>query len=154
MPRISRIEMMVQREQPTLTIRALVPVEKFPKIIGETCEKVRTYLEEIGELKSGVSFGAYHNFDRKNLDIEIGFPVARPLVGKGDIMAGFIPEEKVLFCLYKGPYKAVGPVYKEMDQWIADNGFTASSTVYEHYYNGLEFPENELITKILIPIRK
>jgi len=146
--------MMVQREQPTLTIRTSVKVEKFPQIITETCEKVRAYLEEIGELTAGVSIAIYHNFDPKNMDIEIGFPVARPLVGKGDIKAGFIPEGKVLFCMYKGPYKAVGPVYKEMDQWIAVNVFNSGSTVYEHYYNDLSFPESELITKILIPIRK
>ena len=77
----------------------------------------------------------------QNLDVEIGFPVASPLPGKGEIQAGLIPEGKIVFCMYLGGYGEIGPVYEEMAKWITDKGLIPEGTAYEYYYNDPEFPE-------------
>ena len=153
MPKMSRIQTLKQREQPTLTIRMITRIEELPQIIGESFGKIVAYLNEVGELMSDVPFVAYHNMDMQNLDVEIGFPVAQPLPGKGAVKPGFIPEGKIIFCMYRGPYAEMEPVYIEMSQWFENNECQPSGIAYEYYYNDPEFPESEWLTKIVMPIK-
>lgn len=153
MPKMSRIQMLKQREQPTLTIRMITKVEELPRVIGESYGKIAAYLNEIGELMSDVPFVAYHNMDMQNLDVEMGFPVAQPLPGKDEVKPGFIPEGKIIFCMYRGPYAEMEPVYIEMSQWFGQNECQPSGVAYEYYYNDPEFPENEWLTKIVMPLK-
>jgi len=112
------------------------------------------YLNEISEQPSGAPFSAYYNMDMDNLDVEMGFPVAKPLAGKGEIKAGEIPAGKQVSCVHKGPYNQMEPVYNALLQWIEENGQTSTGVSYEFYYNSpLEVPESELLTKIVFPLK-
>lgn len=153
MPKMSRIQTLKQREQPTLTIRMTTKIEELPRVIGESFGKIAAYLNELGELMSDVPFVAYHNMDMQNLDVEIGFPVAQPLPGKDEVKPSFIPEGKIIFCMYRGAYAEMEPVYIEMSQWFETNKCQPSGVAYEHYYNDPEFPESEWLTKIVMPIK-
>lgn len=77
MPRISNIEMLQKMVQPTLFIRTIAKVQDLPVLIGQSYGKMAAYLQEVGELLADVPYVAYHNMDMQNLDVEIGFPVAR-----------------------------------------------------------------------------
>jgi effector-binding domain-containing protein len=152
MPRISNFEVLKKREQPTLFIRTKARVEDLPMLIGENYGKMETYLEELGEYLSEVPYVAYHNMDMQNLDVEIGFPVCKALAGRGEIQAGFIPAGKGVFCMYRGPYHEMEPVYNEMAKWIEENNYKPVGAVYEHYYNDPSFPESEMLTMIVMPL--
>ena len=152
MPRISNFEILKKREQPTLFIRTRTKVEDLPMLIGESYGKMAAYLKELDEYLSEVPYVAYHNMDMQNLDVEIGFPVYKTLAGTGEIQAGFIPAEKVVFCMFRGAYHEMGPIYSEMLKWIEDNNYKPTGTVYEHYYNGPGFPESEMLTMIVMPL--
>jgi effector-binding domain-containing protein len=90
----------------------------------------------------------------EKLDVEMGFPVSKPLPGKDDIKAGVIPKGNVLSCMYKGPYSGMEGPYNEMFAWIADNDYEATGVFYEYYYNSPdEVPESELLTKIVMPLK-
>ncbi len=153
MPRISNIEILKKIPQPTIYIRTKTKVENLPALIGESFEKMAAYLKEIGEFLSDVPYVAYHNMDMQNLDVEIGLPVTEPVPGKEDIQAGFIPAGKVVFCMYRGAYGEMEGVYGEMAKWIEDNNYVPVGTAYEHYYNGQEYPESELLTMIVMPLK-
>lgn len=152
MPRISNIEILQKNEQFTLSIRTKTQVETLPMLIGECYGKMSAYLEELGEYLEDVPFVAYHNLDMQNLDVEMGFPVSKALPGKDEIKSGVIPAGKIVFCMFRGAYSEVEPTYNEMYKWIEDNGFKATGTAYEHYYNGPGFPESEMLTMIVMPI--
>lgn len=152
MPRISNIEILQKAEQPTISIRTNTKVENLPMLIGESYGKMAVYLKEIGEFLSDVPYVAYHNMDMQNLDVEIGFPVSKPLPGKDSILSGFIPAGKVIFCMYRGAYSEMEAVYGEMSKWIEENNYKPVGTAYEHYYNGPEFPESEMLTMIVMPL--
>jgi effector-binding domain-containing protein len=153
MPRMTNIEMIQINEQPALTVRTVTRVEELPALIGESYQRIGEYMGELKELFSGVPFVAYHNLDMQNLDVEIGFPVAKPLPGKNAIRLSCIPAGKAIFCMYRGAYSEMAPVYEEMAKWITDNGCIPAGTAYEFYYNSPDFPESELLTKIMMPIR-
>ncbi len=152
MPRVSNIELLRKREQPTPSIRTRAKVEDLPMLIGEGYCRMAEYLKELGELLSDVPYVAYHNMDMQNLDVEIGFPVSKVLPEKGEIQSGSIPESNVVFCMYLGPYRDMASTYGEMAGWIEKNGLTPTGTVYECYYNGPEYPESELLTMIAMPM--
>lgn len=152
MPRISNFEILQKAAQPTLVVRTTTRVGDLPALIGASYGKMFDHLKELGEFLAYVPYVAYYNMDMQHLDVEIGFPVARVLPGKGDIQAGSIPAGKYVFCMFRGPYNEVEPVYAEMAKWISDNGYTPSGASYEHYYNGPGFPENEMLTMIAMPL--
>ncbi|WP_292364005.1 GyrI-like domain-containing protein [Methanoculleus sp. UBA208] len=152
MPRVSNIDILRKREQPTLSIRTRTKVEDLPVLIGESYGKMAAYLKELGEFLSDMPYVAYHNMDMQNLDVEMGFPVPKALPGKGDIQSGSMPEGNVVFCIYRGPYREMASTYNEMANWIEKNGLKPVGTVYEYYYNGPEYPESELLTMIVMPI--
>lgn len=154
MPKMSRVELLKQSEQPTLVIRTRAKVGGLQKLIGESYCKLSVYLEELGETLSDVPFVAYHNMDMQDLDVEIGFPVADPLPGKGEIQSGSIPAGLRIFCMYRGAYTQMEPVYQEMQKWMSDHGYEPEGAAYEHYYNDPEFPESDLLTKIVMPVKK
>lgn len=152
MPKVSNIDIFRKREQPTVSIRTRTNVEHLPVLIGESYYRIADYLKELGELVSDVPYVAYYNMDMQRLDVEIGFPVSKILPGKGDIHPGSIPEGNVVSCMYRGPYREMVSTYTEMANWIEKNGLKPTGTVYECYYNGPEYPENELLTMIVMPV--
>jgi len=152
MPRISNIEIFEKNEQATVSIRTRTKVEKLPALIGESYDKLAAYLKEAGQLLADVPFVAYHNMDMQDLDVEMGFPLAKPISGKGDITPGSIPAGKYVYCMYLGPYSEMGPTYEEMGKWIADKGLQATGASYEYYYNDDTFPESEALTMVMMAV--
>ncbi len=55
--------------------------------------------------------------------------------------------------MYRGPYSESEPVYEEMAEWIKEKGLEPVGICYEYYYNDLQFPESELLTKVVMPIK-
>ena len=128
-------------------------MEALPALIGESYMKIMSYMDELGEQMADAPFTAYYNLDMQNLDIEVGFPVSRPLPGKGEIKAGEIPQGSFATCIYKGAYSGMEQPYNEMFKWIAGKGYEQTGVYYEYYYNSpQEVPENELLTKIAMPV--
>ena len=82
-----KCELLEQETQPTLTIRTKSTVQNLPEVLGKSYQKIMQYLGELGEQATGAPFTAYFNLDIQNLDVEIGFPVAKKLPNKDDIKA-------------------------------------------------------------------
>ena len=140
--------------QPALSIRTKTPVQNLPQVLGKVYGDIAKYLGALGEHPAGPPFAAYYNMDMQNLDVEIGFPVARTINGKGDIRAGEIPGGKVVTCLYTGPYSDIAPAYDALAQWIKDNGYTATGVSYEMYLDDpSDTSPQELKTQIVFPLK-
>jgi effector-binding domain-containing protein len=148
------IELVEQQSRPVLSIRMKTTLAGLPNIIGDSYHRIADYLAELGEQPADVPFTAYYNTDMQNLDIELGFTVGKPLVGKGDITAGKTAGGKAALCMYKGPYSGMETVYNEIFKWITENGHQPKGVFYEYYYNSPgEVPESELLTRIVIPLK-
>jgi len=154
MPRLTPIVLLKRCESSTLVVRTKTSVQNLPSLIGKCYGEIAAYLGEMGESPADIPFVAYHNMDMQNLDVEIGFPVSSDLPGKGDIIQSSIPEGLSVFSVYMGPYSQMETVYSEMAEWISKNGYVPTGTVYEYYYNGPEFPEDQHLTKIVMPVRE
>ncbi len=148
------IEWTDQVAQPILSIRVKTPLKMLPQLIGQNYMKIMEYLGKIGAEPAGAPFTAYYNLDMENLDVEMGFPVAAPLPGSGEILAGEIKSGKVVSALYKGPYAGMESAYNEIFRVIAESQVEMAGVYYEYYFNSPdEVPESELLTKIVIPLK-
>lgn len=149
-----KFELTEEPAQPVLSIRTRTAVENLPQELGKAYEAIIQYLNENGEKPMEAAFAGYYNMDMQDLDVEMGFPVTKPLEGRGEIKSNEIPAGKQVSYLYKGPYNQMEPVYNAMMEWIKVNGHTPTSVAYEFYYNSpMEVSESELLTKIVFPIK-
>ena len=143
-----------QAAQPVLAIRTITSMENLPAVIGDSYAKIANYLTELGEQPGYAPYAAYYNVDIHDLDVELGFPVSRPLPEKNEIKAGQIPQSQIVSCLYKGAYSEMEAPYMEIMNWIEDHGHEPTGVYYEYYYNSpADVPENELLTRIVIPLK-
>jgi effector-binding domain-containing protein len=147
-------ELIEQDPKDVLSIRTHCPVSELPQTLGKAYDAVMAYLAELGEQPGGAPFVGYFNMDMQNLDIEAGFPVARPLLGKGEIQPGTLPGGKVVSCLYTGPYSQIEPAYNALMAWFPANDCQPTGVAYEFYLNDPEnTPEAELQTLITMPVK-
>jgi len=154
MPRVSNFAIIVRGEQPALSVRLTTSVEKLPQIIGESYGKIMAYMKETGTFMSDMPFVTYYNMDMQNLDVEMGFPVANPPAGNGEVKPGSVPAGKFITCMHRGPYMEIEPTYNEMMKWIEDNGFQPTGVMHEYYFNDPDdFAQSEALTYILTPVR-
>jgi effector-binding domain-containing protein len=151
---LHKCELKEQPTQPVLAIRTRAAVKDLPQVLGKAYGTVAQYLGELGECSAGPPFVAYYNEDMQDLDIEIGFPVARELPARGDIQPGEIPGGRAATCLHIGPYSSVAPAYEALSRYMEENGLQPTGVAYEVYLNDPdETPPEELQTRILFPLK-
>jgi effector-binding domain-containing protein len=147
-------ELKEQPAQPTLVIRTRTAIEEFSQVLGSIYGAIAQYLGEQGQAPAGPPFVAYHNMDMEDLDIEVGFPVARELPGRDEIQPGQIPGGKLAACLYTGSYEEMEKPYEALAQWIEEHDYEPTGISYEMYLNDpQETPPEALQTEILFPLK-
>jgi len=77
-----KFELTEQPAQPVLSMRTRTAVGNLPQELGKAYQAIIQYLNEIGEKPLDAAFAAYYNMDMEDLDVEMGFPVPRPLAEK------------------------------------------------------------------------
>lgn len=147
-------EIKEQAAQPTLSIRTRTPIDGLPQLLGESYGKIAGYLVESGEVPAGAPFAAYYNMDMQDLDVEIGFPVAKVMKGKDDIQASEVPGGKLGYALHTGRYGDIAPAYEALTEFVKEQGFEPSGVAYEFYLNAPgETPQEKLQTQIVFPLK-
>lgn len=157
MPKITHIELFEHTERPVLSIRVKTSLEKLPDLIGESFDKISDHLEEMNENMSDMPFVAYENFEEmkaNDLSVIIGIPVSGIISGKNEIELSKIPAGKTISCMYRGAYSEISSLYEEMRDWIYTNGYEPEGNAYEFYYNGLDFPPCDYLTRVMIPVKR
>lgn len=146
-----KFELSEQAAQTVISIRTRSAVQDLPLVLGKAYDSLMNYLNEIGAQASGAPFVGYFNMDMQDLDIEVGFPVSKPLTGDNEVKPSEIPAGKQVSCLYKGPYSQIEPAYNAIMEYAAANGHTWTGVCYEFYLNDpVDTPESELLTKIVL----
>lgn len=142
-----------QPERPTLSVRTRAAVQDLPQLFGQTFGALMQYMNEIGEQPVGEPFAAYYNLDMQNLDIEIGFPVSKPLPDRGDIKSGALPAGKYASTMNIGPYNTVSAAYEALTQYVKENDCEPTGVAYEFYFSGPETPPEEIRTQVVLSLK-
>lgn len=140
--------------QPALAIRTRTSIQKLPQLVGQVFGSIGGYLGRLGEKPAGPPYAAYHNMDMQNLDVEIGFPVARALAGSGEIQPSQLPGGPAVAYLHIGPYDKISQAYEALTQWLQANGRQGTGVAYEVYFNSpAETAPEALQTQVFFPLR-
>ncbi len=151
------VELENQASQSAISIRATIAEKDLATHVPRSFSMILSYLNELGEQPTGVPFCAYYNIDTQNLggtglwDVELGFPVSRPLPERGEIKSTRIREGKAVSYTYKGSYSGLGLAYAKITEWIKANAYKPIGISYEYYLNSAgDVPEDELLTKVVM----
>lgn len=156
MAQVSDIRLMVRAEQPVLSARIQVSYKDLEKMFTQKREDALTLLRKAGEYMTDVPFIIYYDYldmDLYNLDVEIRFPVSCLMDGYESVQPRIIPQSKVVHCLFKGDYDEMNFLYGEMTFWIMQKGYEPEGMAYEYYYRKKEQPDDERLTKIVLPVK-
>lgn len=144
-----KYEIKEQKIQSTVSIRTRTSLSLLPDLIRKSYEDILKHLTESGGVCSGAPFAIYFNMDINDIDVELGFPVAKTIREKNEIKNSQIPAGKVLQFTHIGPYNELEKTYGNAMKWIKENNIATTGTICEFYLNDpASTPPSDLETEI------
>jgi effector-binding domain-containing protein len=130
----------IVRSQPqqTAVIRLTIPREEMPRIMGAAIGELVSAITAQGAGPAGPMYTFHHRNPTDSFDLEVGFPVSKPIAPAGRVQPGQLPAATVARTIYRGPYEGLGDAWGEFMRWIEANGHRPSSTLWERYVSGPE----------------
>lgn len=150
---ISKINLFEQPEQHVLSMRTTINFNDYPNTAKQAYKRIMEYAARNGLLLSSGPFVCYHNDNLENLDVEMGFPFAKPVSGNDEILGYTIPVQKAVSGIYLGAYEETDPLMIEIMQWIKEHGYEHQGKIYNYYLNDDNRNASELLTQIVVPIK-
>ena len=143
-------ELTERRAQSAVALRTRTPQPNLSTILGPMFGRLANYIVQCGENPAGAPYIAYYNMDMQDLDIEVGFPVTKPLPAQGDFRPVDLPAGPCATLIYKGPYSGLGSAYNTLTEFVRAQGRVPTGASYEFYLNDpSEVPPEELLTQIV-----
>lgn len=140
-----------------VAVRATVPIERLPAFFGAALLEATEVAKRAGARVVGPPFARYHTAPPGPVDVEAVVPVdhAVAVSGPGRVHPLELPAGAALKARHVGPYDALGPVYAELGQWMAEHHQVPADAPREVY---LTDPQSERdpskwVTLVLWPVR-
>ncbi len=147
-------EIQSRQAQPTVCLHAVAPVSELPIVLGRAFDQLMAHLNKHGELPAGPPFVAYCNMDMQALEIEVGFPVTKPLPAEGVVESCEIPAGEYAGKIHTGSYQTIDRGYAALGEFVASQGREAAGISYEFYLNDPTLtPQDQLQTQILFLLK-
>ena len=146
-----KYEVKEQKAQSTASIRTRTSVSQLPAVIGKSYGAIGKHLGQTGGVCTGAPFAIYYNMDINDLDVELGFPVAKSIKESDEIKNSQTPAGKAVMFTHVGPYSELEKTYRHAMDWMKESNFKESGIVCEFYLNDPTVtPPEDLITEIKI----
>lgn len=95
-------------KQPYVAIRATITLQNYSRIAPPLWGEVAKWLKSKGMKPAGPPIARYLIVDmEKGMQIDIGFPVAKPIKGNARILSDFLPEGRYVQVVHKGDYSGM-----------------------------------------------
>ncbi len=141
---------------PVMYISKALTMENLNEI-GPTFDELTTYIAQNGGEITG-SFILYGESTEEIMNVGCCLSVKDLIEESSYIKAKIVPGGEFLAAqaIHKGSYEELPKTWKEFMIWIEGEGYTFDNLpMREIYLNSpMEIPENELLTEILIPVKK
>ena len=124
--------------QPTAIINLTVSRDEIRNVMGPGLCELMTAIIEQGIAPAGPWFTHHLRMTPDIFDFEIGVPVTAPVAAVGRVQPGQLPATMVARTIYQGPYEGLGAAWEEFDLWVAAEGHTPGTDLWECYVAGPE----------------
>lgn len=109
-------------DQPYVAIRTRATMQQLDTAIPQGLGEVSAWLQKQGIAPAGAPFCRYLIIDMEALlELEIGWPVARPASGDGRVQAGVLPAGRYASLIYTGIDLGI-PANRALLEWGPENG--------------------------------
>jgi effector-binding domain-containing protein len=135
--------------QPTMKVRRVASVQEIPAVVGAAYAAVMRAIGAQGAEVVGPPYVIYWNDDMSALQMDLGFPVAQPLPGDGDVEPGEIPAGRWAVTLHTGPYPDLGAAYRALEEWTAARGLQTAVSCEIYFNDPNEVPPAKLQTQVM-----
>jgi effector-binding domain-containing protein len=109
--------------QPYAAIRAFVTMQNLGAILPPLHPEVRKWLQEQGTGPVGAPFFKYNVIDmERQLEVEVGWPVAMEMAGGGEVVGGVLPGGRYATVLYTGHPDGLMEATRALLEWAAGQG--------------------------------
>jgi effector-binding domain-containing protein len=109
--------------QPYAAIKAFVTMETLGRELPALHPEVRKWLDHAGVPVAGDPFFKFNVIDMdRELEVEVGFPVGRTIVGDDRVQTGVLPAGRYATVSYKGHPEGLLGATGALLRWGADEG--------------------------------
>jgi effector-binding domain-containing protein len=131
-------QIQTREPEPVATIRVRGPRREVPKALAEILPEVMAYLSEAGVETRGAPFCRYHSESDALVDLEAGFPVAKPVASRGRIQASELPGGRVAMMFHFGDYEKLGEMRALLRGWLEGQRLAPRGGPWEVYWTDPE----------------
>ena len=148
-----KVELIEQKPELALALKRRASMETLKPIIDEGYDILQNYLSGLGKQPSGTPYIAYLGMGEE-FDMEVGFPISEELPVKGDLYMSKTCSGPAATGTHKGSYDRLEQAYGEIFKYMEENSLEPTGVYYDYYINDPSVtPEDELLTKIVIPVK-
>jgi effector-binding domain-containing protein len=124
--------------QSTAVIHLVVPRSEMQTVMGPGVRELMSTLAAQGIKPAGPWFSHHLTMPSDVFDFEISVPVSTPITAAGRVKPGALRATSVARTIHHGGYEGLGEAWGMLMAWIAENGHTAASDLWEVYVAGPE----------------
>jgi effector-binding domain-containing protein len=124
--------------QLTAVVRLTIPRAEIQSVMGPAIVEVMAVIAAQGLAPAGPVFSHHLRMDPDTFDFEVGVPVTTLVSATGRVKASRLPATTVARTVYHGPYEGLASAWGEFSEWIAAEGHTSASDLWECYVAGPE----------------
>ncbi|GER23781.1 transcriptional regulator [Zafaria cholistanensis] len=153
---------------PTAVVKATgAALDALPGLFGRGYQAVSAALQDEGRPPVGPAFALYRHPPGATVDVELGFPLIRPLQGglpameqdnprtDLDVVPSELPGGRVAVLSHLGPYDALADAWRRLTAWVEEQGRAPRLPFWEVYVTE-PAPETDpatLRTDLYLPLR-
>lgn len=151
---LSKVRVKTVTPQRFVAIRARTTPFEIGARMADLLERVWAHLARQEHVTVGPPIARYHAFDEREIDVEVGFPVAELVPTEGPIQIGDLPGGPAATVLVTGPYVQLPEAYDAIRQWMRENGRVAEGAPWDIYWvdSSHVTTADELRTEVVWPL--
>ncbi|MCC7044228.1 MAG: GyrI-like domain-containing protein [Acidobacteria bacterium] len=129
-------------EQHTAVIHLTIPRADIQKEMGPAIAELMQMVSSQGIGPAGPWLSHHLRMAPDVFDFEVAVPVLAPVTPTGRVTRGRLPATRAMRTTYAGGYEGLGNAWGDLQAWVAAEGHTAGTDLWEVYRVGPESSQN------------
>lgn len=136
-------------------VRGTMPTTELTGFFDRSFTTIATVLAEQGRSVTGPAYARYFGIPGDTVDVEVGFPVDKPVSRSGEVYPTALPAAQVARTVHEGSYDRLSDSWRALWEWIVSRGLEAADEMWEVYTSepGPDVDPTTLRTDLSWPLR-
>ncbi len=135
-PRPQPVQVVELEPRSVAILRSIVAPDDFPEFLADALATVAEALAAAGGAAGGPPFARYLGAGPEGLDVAVGYPVAEPFIGRGNVHGGELPGGPAAVGTHLGSYAGLDAAWSALKAGIDALGRSRAEDPWEIYFVG------------------